>query len=138
MFHQDLPYQWDLLCHFGALADLKPTTLLMGLSSESDEGNEKKQKNPQQKQPLYLIEVRVLSGRESKAALLGLEGQEAGQETLGNLQVVPVEAAGCLCDVAELVGQFLLHDGVEFRLVALERIKLSIQEMPKKEVNWKR
>lgn len=79
------------------------------------------------KQPLYLIEVRVLSGRESEATLLCLEGQEAGQQALGNLQVVPVEAAGCLCDVAELVGQFLLHDGVQLRLVTLQRVQLSIQ-----------
>lgn len=94
---------------------------------------EKVKKNKTKKQPLYLIEVRVLSGRESEAALLGLEGQEAGQQTLGDLQVVPVEAAGCLCDVAELVGQFLLHDGVQFRLVTLQRIKLSTQEMAMKE-----
>lgn len=80
----------------------------------------------------YLVEVRVLSGRESEAALLGLEGEEAGQQALGDLQVVPVEAAGCLCDVAELVGQLLLHDGVQFRLVTLQRIELNKQEMPKK------
>lgn len=108
-------------------------TLLMGLSSESDGGGKKKRRK---KQPLYLIEVCVLSGRQSEAALLGLEGQEAGQQTLGDLQVVPVEAAGCLCDVAELVGQFLLHDGVQFRLVTLQRIKLSTQELPKKKDNF--
>lgn len=91
----------------------------MGLSGESVGG-------------FYLVEVRVLSGRESEAALLGLEGEEAGQQTLGDLQVVPVEAAGCLCHVAELVGQLLLHDGVQFRLVTLQRIELNKQEMPKK------
>lgn len=93
---------------------------------------EEVKKREEKKQPLYLIEVRVLSGRQSEAALLGLEGQEAGQQTLGDLQVVPVQAAGCLCDVAELVGQFLLHDGVQFRLVTLQRIELSTQELPEK------
>lgn len=96
----------------------------MGLSGESVGG-------------FYLVEVRVLSGRESEAALLGLEGEEAGQKALGDLQVVPVEAAGCLCDVAELVGQLLLHDGVQFRLVTLQRIQLNKQEMPKTKQNIK-
>lgn len=96
----------------------------MGLSGESVGGGKK--------QAFYLVEVCVLSGRESEAALLGLEGEEAGQQALGDLQVVPVEAAGCLCDVAELVGQLLLHDGVQFRLVTLQRIQLNKQEMPKK------
>lgn len=96
----------------------------MGLSGESVGGGKK--------QAFYLVEVCVLSGRESEAALLGLEGEEAGQQALGDLQVIPVEAAGCLCDVAELVGQLLLHDGVQFRLVTLQRIQLNKQEMPKK------
>lgn len=96
----------------------------MGLSGESVGGGKK--------QAFYLVEVCVLSGRESEAALLGLEGEEAGQQALGDLQVISVEAAGCLCDVAELVGQLLLHDGVQFRLVTLQRIQLNKQEMPKK------
>lgn len=73
---------------------------------------------------VYLVKVCVLSGGESEATLLGLEGQEAGQQTLGDLQVVPVESAGRLGDIAQLVGQFLLHDGVELRLITLQRIKL--------------
>lgn len=73
----------------------------------------------------YLIEVCVLSGGESEAALLGLEGQEAGQQSLCDLQIVAVESGCCLGDVTELVGEFLLHDGVQLRLVTLQGIKLN-------------
>lgn len=67
----------------------------------------------------------VLSGGESEAALLGLEGQEAGQQSLCDLQIVAVESGCCLGDVTELVGEFLLHDGVQLRLVTLQGIKLN-------------
>lgn len=60
----------------------------------------------------YLIVVCVLSGGESKATLLGLEGQEAGQQSLCDLQVIAVESGGCLSDITKLVGELLLHDGV--------------------------
>lgn len=59
------------------------TTLSLGLLGGSVGGGEKKL-------AFYLVEVRVLGGRESEAALLGLEGEEAGQQTLGDLQVVPI------------------------------------------------
>lgn len=67
----------------------------------------------------YLIEMCVLSSCESKAALLGLKGQEAGQQSLSDLQVIPIESGGCLGDIAELMGEFLLHDGVELCLITL-------------------
>lgn len=79
----------------------------------------------------YLIEMCVLSSCEPKAALLGLEGQETGQQSLSDLQVVTVESGGCLGDIAKLMGEFLLHDGVELRLITLQSIKLNIQ-IPKK------
>lgn len=69
----------------------------------------------------------ILSSSESKAALLGLEGQEAGQQSFGNLQVIAVESGGCLSDVPELVGKFLLQDGVQLGFITLQRIKLNIQ-----------
>lgn len=75
----------------------------------------------------YLIKMCVLSRGESEAGLLGLKGQEAGQQPLGDLQVVAVESGGCLGDVTELVSQFLLHDGVQLGLVPLQRIKLNMQ-----------
>lgn len=66
----------------------------------------------------------ILSGREPEAALLGLEGQEAGQQALGDLQVVAIESARGLCDVTQLMGELLLHDGVQLRLVTLQRVQL--------------
>lgn len=81
----------------------------------------------------YLIEMCVLSSGESKAALLGLEGQEAGQQSLSNLQVIAIESGGCLGDVTELVGKLLLHDGVQLCLITLQRIKLNIQTPTKHE-----
>ncbi len=77
----------------------------------------------------------VLSSGESKAALLGLEGQEAGQQSFSNLQVIAIEAGSCLGDVTELVGKFLLHDGVQLCLIALQRIKLNIQTHEKANVS---
>lgn len=68
--------------------------------------------------------MRVLCGCETKAALLCLKSKEAGQQALGDLQVIAVEPGGGLSDVTELVGQFLLCDGVQLRLVALQRVKL--------------
>lgn len=81
----------------------------------------------------YLVEVRVLRGGESKAALLGFKGQEAGKQSLSNLQVIAIESGGCLCDVAELVCQLFLHDGVQLRLIALQRIELNVQTPTKHE-----
>lgn len=81
----------------------------------------------------YLVEMCVLSSGESEAALLGLEGQEAGQQSLGDLQVVAVESGGCLGDVTELVGELLLHDGVQLRLITLQRIKLNKQTQTRHE-----
>lgn len=75
----------------------------------------------------YLIEMSILSSRESEAALLGLEGQEAGQQSFCDLQVIAVESGRRLGDITELVGEFLLHDGVQLRLITLQRIKLNIQ-----------
>lgn len=75
----------------------------------------------------YLIEVCVLCSGESKAALLGFEGQEAGQQSFSDLQVIAIESGGCLCDVTELVCKLLLHDGVQLRLITLQRIELNIQ-----------
>ena len=72
----------------------------------------------------YLVEVCVLGGRESKAGLLSLKCQEAGQQTLSYLQVVAVEPGGRLGDVTELVSKLLLHDGVQLRLVTLQGVKL--------------
>lgn len=69
----------------------------------------------------------ILSSSESKAALLGLKGQEAGQQSFGDLQVIAVESGGCLSDITELMGKFLLHDGVQLCLITLQRIKLNIQ-----------
>lgn len=75
----------------------------------------------------YLVEVRVLSSGEPEAALLGLEVQEARQQSFGDVQVVAIEPGGRLGDVTQLVGEFLLHDGVELRLVPLQRVKLNKQ-----------
>lgn len=74
----------------------------------------------------YLIEMCVLSSCEPEAALLGLEGQEAGQQSFGNLQVIAIESGGSLGDVTELMGKFLFQDGVQLRLITLQRIKLNI------------
>lgn len=82
----------------------------------------------------YLVEMCVLSSGESEAVLLRLEGQEAGQQPFGDLQVVAVESSGCLGDVTELVGKFLLHDGVKLRLITLQRIELEIHQTNVK--NW--
>ncbi|TNN64678.1 hypothetical protein EYF80_025085 [Liparis tanakae] len=65
--------------------------------------------------------------REPEATLLGLKAQEAGQQPFSNLQVIAVESGGCLGDVTELVGKFLFHDGVQFGLIPLQRIKLNMQ-----------
>ena len=66
----------------------------------------------------------VLRGRESEARLLRLERQEAGQQPLGDLQVVAIETGRGLGDIAQLVGQLLLHDGAQLRLVALQGLQL--------------
>ena len=79
----------------------------------------------------YLIEMCVLSSCEPKAALLGLESQETGQQSFSNLQVIAIESCGSLRDVTELMGKFLLHDGVQLRLVTLQRIKLNIDTQKK-------
>lgn len=81
----------------------------------------------------YLIEMCVLSSGQSKAALLGLEGQEAGQQSFSDLQVIPIKLAGSLCDITELVGKLLLHDGVQLCLITLQSIKLNIQTPNKHE-----
>lgn len=75
----------------------------------------------------YLIKVCVLSGSESKTALLSLKCKEAGEQSLSYLQVVPIEPGGGFSDVPELVSQLLLHNGVQFCLVTLEGIKLHIK-----------
>lgn len=75
----------------------------------------------------YLIEICVLSGGEPKAALLGLKGQKAGQQSFGDLYVIAVEPGGSLSDISQLVGEFLLHDGVELCLIPLQRIKLNMR-----------
>lgn len=75
----------------------------------------------------YLIEIRVLSSGEPKAALLGLKGQEVGQQAFGDLQVIAIEPGGSLGHVTQLVGEFLLHDGVELCLIPLQRVKLNTQ-----------
>lgn len=66
----------------------------------------------------------VLSGSESKAALLGLKCQEAGEQPFSYLQIVPVESGRGFRYVPELVGQLLLHDGIQFCLVTLKGVKL--------------
>ena len=66
----------------------------------------------------------VLRGRESEAGLLRLERQQAGQQPLGDLQVVAVETGRGLGDVAQLVSQLLLYDGAQLRLVALQGLQL--------------
>lgn len=82
---------------------------------------------------VYLIEMCILSSGESEAALLGLKGQEAGQQPFGNLQIVPIETGSGLGDVTQLVGKFLLYDGVQLRLIALEGIQLNMQTPAKHE-----
>lgn len=77
--------------------------------------------------PPYLIEMCILGSREPEATLLSLKAQEAGQQPFSNLQVIAVESGGCLGDVTELVGKFLFHDGVQFGLIPLQRIKLNMQ-----------
>lgn len=76
----------------------------------------------------------ILSSGESEAVLLRLEGQEAGQQPLGDLQVIAIESSGRLGDVTELVGKFLLHDGVQLRLITLQGIELEIHQTKVK--NW--
>lgn len=76
---------------------------------------------------LYLVKIGVLSGGEPEAALMGLKGQQAGQQSLRDLQVVAVETGSGLGHVAQLVGKFLLHDGVELRLIPLQGIELNTQ-----------
>lgn len=80
----------------------------------------------------YLIEVCILSGSEAKTTLLGLKYQEAGEESFSNLQVIAIEPAGSLCNIPELVGKFLLHDGVQFCLITLQGIKLHKTKYEKK------
>lgn len=82
---------------------------------------------------VYLIEMCVLSSGESEATLLGLEGQEAGQQSFGNLQIIPIESGSGLGDVTQLVGKFLLYDGVQLRLITLEGIELNMQTPAKHE-----
>lgn len=75
----------------------------------------------------YLVEICVLSGGEPKTALLGLKVQEAGQQSFSNVQVIAIKAGGRLSDITQLVGEFLLHDGVELRLIPLQRVQLNKQ-----------
>lgn len=75
----------------------------------------------------YLIEMCVLSSGQSEAALLGLEGQEAGQQSFCDLQIIPIESGCGLGDVTQLVGKLLLDDGVQLRLITLEGIELNMQ-----------
>ena len=73
---------------------------------------------------VYLIEVGILGGSESKPVLLGLKCQEAGQQSLSYLQVIAIEAGGSLGNITELVSKLLLHNGVQLCLITLQGIKL--------------